>query len=40
VLGRRLRLRSLDGQRTEAGIVITALNRMAELGLPRAQRVT
>jgi DDE family transposase len=39
VLGRGLRSRSLDGQRAEAMIAVRALNRMAELGLPRAQRV-
>ena len=39
VLGRGLRSRSLDGQRAEVGIAVAALNRMAELSLPRAQRV-
>jgi len=39
VLGRGLRSRSLDGQQVEARIAVQALNRMAELGLPRAQRV-
>ena len=39
LLGRGLRSRGLDGQRAEARIAICALNRMAELGLPRAQRV-
>jgi hypothetical protein len=40
VLGRGLRSRSLDGQQVEARIAICALNRMAELGLPHAERVT
>ena len=38
VLGRGLRSRGLDGQRAEARIAVQALNRMAELGLPRAER--
>ena len=39
VLGDGLRSRSLDAQRTEATIAARALNRMTDLGLPRAQRV-
>lgn len=39
VLGRGLRSRSLEAQRAEARIAVNALNRMAELGLPRAERV-
>ncbi len=38
-LGRGLRSRSIDAQRSEAAIAVLALNRMAELGMPRAQRV-
>jgi IS5 family transposase len=39
VLGGGLRSRSMKAQRTEANIAAAALNRMAELGMPRAQRV-
>jgi hypothetical protein len=39
VLGRGLRSRSLEAQRAEARIAVNALNCMAELGLPRAERV-
>ena len=39
VLGGALRSRNLEAQRVEAGIALRALNRMAELGMPRAQRV-
>ena len=39
VLGGGLRSRSLDGQRAETRIAVCVLNRMAELGMPRAQRV-
>ncbi len=39
VLGGGLRSRSLEAQRVEATIAVRALNRMAELGMPRAQRV-
>ncbi|HYZ32127.1 MAG TPA: hypothetical protein VE684_07575 [Crenalkalicoccus sp.] len=39
VLGSGLRSRSLDGQGAEASIAARALNRMAALGLPRAERV-
>ena len=39
VLGRGLRSRSLEAQRAEGRIAVHALNRMAELGLPRAERV-
>lgn len=38
-LGGALRSRSLDAQRAEATITAGALNRMAELGMPRAQRL-
>lgn len=40
VLGGGLRSRSLEAQQVEAGIAMRALNRMAQLGLPRAERVT
>ena len=39
VLGGALRARGLQAQRVEAAIAVEALNRMAELGMPRAQRV-
>ena len=39
VLGRGLRSRSLEAQQAEARIAVGVLNRMAELGLSRAQRV-
>jgi hypothetical protein len=39
VLGGALRARSLVAQRIEAAVAARALNRMAELGMPRAQRV-
>jgi hypothetical protein len=39
MLGGSLRSRGFDAQRTEARIAVHVLNRMAELGLPRAQRV-
>jgi hypothetical protein len=39
VLVADLRSRSLDAQRAEAAVAATALNRMAELGMPRAVRV-
>lgn len=39
VLGRGLRAYSLEAQQAEAHIAIRVLNRMAELGLPRAQCV-
>ena len=39
VLGGTLRSRSLEAQRVEVAIAARALNRMAELGMPRAQRV-
>ena len=39
VLGGGLRSRSMEAQRTEANIAAAALNSMAELGMPRAQRV-
>jgi hypothetical protein len=39
VLGGGLRSRSLEAQRIEAAVAVRALNRMAELGMPRAQRV-
>jgi hypothetical protein len=39
VLGPGLRSRGLDAQRAEAGIAVGALNRMAALGMPRAERV-
>ena len=39
VLGGVLRSRSLEAQRVEAAIAAGALNRMAELGMPRAQLV-
>ena len=36
MLGGALRSCSLDGQRADARIMVRVLNRMAELGLPRA----
>ena len=39
MLGGSLRSRGFDAQRAEARIAVHVLNRMAELGLPRAQRV-
>ena len=39
VLGGRLRSRGLDAQRVEASVAVRALNRMAALGMPRAERV-
>ena len=39
VLGDALRSRSIEAQRTEAAIAAGTLNRMAELDMPRAQRV-
>ncbi len=39
VLGPGLRSRSLDAQRVEAGIAVRVLDRMAALGMPRAERV-
>jgi hypothetical protein len=39
VLGGGLRSRSMEAQRTEANIAAAPLNSMAELGMPRAQRV-
>jgi hypothetical protein len=39
VLGAGLRSRSLDAQRVETGIAVHALNRMAALGMPRAEGV-
>ncbi len=39
VLGTGLRSRGLDTQRVETGIAVRALNRMAALGMPRAERV-
>ena len=38
-LGAGLRSRSLDAQCVEAAIAVRALNRMAALGMPRAERV-
>ncbi len=38
VLGGHLRSRSLRAQRVEAAIAVRALNRMAEIGMPRARR--
>ena len=40
VLGSGLRSRGLGAQRAEAGIAVRALNRMAMLGMPRAERIT
>ena len=39
VLGGGLRSRGIEAQRAEAAISVGALNRMAELGMPLAQRV-
>jgi hypothetical protein len=30
----------MEAQRTDANIAVAALNRMTELGMPRAQRVS
>ncbi len=38
MLGAGLRSRRLDAQRTEASMAVRALNGMAELGIPRAER--
>ena len=39
LLGPGLRSRGLGTQRIEAGIAVRALNRMAALGMPRAERI-
>ncbi|MBI0436018.1 hypothetical protein D9598_19575 [Roseomonas sp. KE0001] len=39
VLGAGLRSRTLEAQRAETAIAAGALNRMAELGMPRAVRI-
>ena len=39
VLGGGLRSRRLDAQQIEATIAAQVLNRMAELGMPRAHRI-
>jgi hypothetical protein len=39
VIGGGLRSRSLEAQRAEAAIATAALNRIAKLGIPRAQRI-
>ncbi len=39
VPGGALRSRGSEAQRVEAAIAAAALNRMAELGMPRARRV-
>ena len=39
VLGGQLRSPGPEAQRVEAAIAARALNRMAEIGMPRAQRV-
>jgi hypothetical protein len=38
-LGGALRSRSTEAQRVEAAVAVRAVNRMAELGMPRARRV-
>ena len=38
VLGAGLRARGLDAQRAGASIAVRALDRMAALGMPRAER--
>ena len=39
MLGAGLRSRGLEAQRVEASVAVRALNRMAALGMPRAERV-
>nr|WP_229753485.1 hypothetical protein [Amphritea balenae] len=38
IIGPRLRARSLDGQRSEATIGVSALNRMLAVGRPKSVR--
>ncbi|MEO9780428.1 MAG: hypothetical protein ABJH07_00400 [Sedimentitalea sp.] len=38
VIGPTLKARSLENQKTEAGIGVRVLNRMAELGRPSFER--
>ena len=39
MLGGALRSRCLEAQRAEATLAAGALNRMAEIGMPKARRV-
>jgi hypothetical protein len=39
VIGRRLRARTLPGQKTEARVACAVLNRMTRLGMPVSRRV-
>ena len=38
IIGRRLRARTLPGQKTEARVGCSVLNRMTRLGMPVSQR--
>ena len=39
IIGRRLRARTLPGQKTEARVACSVLNRMARLGRPVSRRI-
>ena len=39
IIGRRLRARTLPGQKTEARVGCSVLNRMTRLGMPVSQRI-
>jgi hypothetical protein len=39
IIDRRLRARTLPGQRTEARVGCSVLNRMARLGMPMSRRI-
>ena len=39
IIGRGLRARTLPGQKTEARVACSVLNRMARLGMPVSQRI-
>jgi transposase len=39
IIGRRLRARTLPGQKTEARVACSVLNRMTRLGMPVSQRI-
>ena len=39
IIGRRLRARTLPGQKTEAKVACSVLNRMTRLGMPVSQRI-
>ena len=40
IIGRRLRARTLPGQKSEARAACSVLNRMTRLGMPMSQRIT